>query len=439
MEAMEQKILEEVETLKKAIFRRERTVLIALSAERITRIIEEYGVWLSMDSVRRAWNTVTSIKDEVPDTFVRLKQAVRTLPTLRGVALEETHTISAAEMSEPETVSEASGEAPMWSSSEKDEDVEGAMEITDKEVDRTSETLLEEKLHVPTPEDVRDFFREEVSYPSEEEGDTDRLGRDSETRMKEKQSRPMTERTQMRPRTLSQVPSEGTTAQERMRLTPSILRYKIGLDDIQRRMHVKILHEDKLRLERILREKLQEPDLLQLLRSGGPERNAYFLLPRLSRFSVNGKVMFCTIENLIALFPDQFSDIAYIEQYRDALCFVKDTPKLTWTITRGEVLEETTNRAYEEEETALREYALGHHISGTKTGILRRTLVEAIFDILVMQMTVKDKILSTSIERTSTSLAVGNHFCVNYGSEGIRLGEAETSFKHRALGVCPSW
>ena len=56
-----------------------------------------------------------------------------------------------------------------------------------------------------------------------------------------------------------------------------------------------------------------------------------------------------------------------------------------------------------------------------------------------LSMILNSLIFGGMSDAASTSLAADNYICVNYGSEGIRLGEAEGRQKHSALGVCPSW
>ena len=177
----------------------------------------------------------------------------------------------------------------------------------------------------------------------------------------------------------------------------SAFKYKLGLGDMLRAMEVKIVRQDRLWLYRKLRQKLQEPDLVNLIQniSTSEEKDQYLLLARLSRFVVGDRIVACTAENLIQVFPDMFAQIKEIEKYENMPFFIKDTPQLEWAIVTVEALEESKNLSFSAQNVFLKKYAERNR--STESRVRRRTFVEAIFDAIALSVTTDKNILSKMI------------------------------------------
>ena len=105
-----------------------------------------------------------------------------------------------------------------------------------------------------------------------------------------------------------------------------------------------------------------------------------------------------------------------------------------WDIVRKEVLKETLNVTYEEQERYLAEYAKKFSVA-----VRRRSAVEAVYDTLVVWLCHDQRLLERSWDWSSTRTVDGGYLNVGgFGKNGLQIFSYSRAVRHGALGVCPA-
>ena len=123
--------------------------------------------------------------------------------------------------------------------------------------------------------------------------------------------------------------------------------------------------------------------------------------------------------------------------YNDEDFATKTTPKLGWGLVTKEVLAESKNKNWDEQQEVLEKWASDNGID-PKT-IHRRTPVEVAFDTITYYGANQDSLLESSYDWTSVRSSDGKFVFVGYfDSGGLRVSSAARGNRYSALGVCPA-
>ena len=68
------------------------------------------------------------------------------------------------------------------------------------------------------------------------------------------------------------------------------IAYQVSLDDIEKRLGIQTIPEDRTRLDRLLAQKMRDPSIRALLEGATEEGVTLALLPRLPRFIREGQL-----------------------------------------------------------------------------------------------------------------------------------------------------
>ncbi|HEX7407187.1 MAG TPA: hypothetical protein VF515_05985 [Candidatus Binatia bacterium] len=106
-----------------------------------------------------------------------------------------------------------------------------------------------------------------------------------------------------------------------------------------------------------------------------------------------------------------------------------------WALVRKDVLEDSCNLSYDEQDTAIRNYAamLGD------AAVRRRTAVEAVYDTLLYFEARKIRLLERSWDWSSSATLDGGYLNVGgFASAGMQVLSYSRAVRHGQLGVCPT-
>jgi hypothetical protein len=107
-----------------------------------------------------------------------------------------------------------------------------------------------------------------------------------------------------------------------------------------------------------------------------------------------------------------------------------DTCTFGWALVRKEILDETRNLAYDEQD----EVVTRHRVD-----VRRRTAVEAVYDTLLHFGARHARLLETTWDWTKSRTVDGGYLNVGgFGSTGLQILSFSRAVRHAALGVCPT-
>lgn len=216
------------------------------------------------------------------------------------------------------------------------------------------------------------------------------------------------------------------------------LTYSVSLEDLERYLDIKIPVEDRLQLDRRYALKTRETTVRTLLHQMQTSGTNYALIPRLSRLVRQGQELRITAASLLRAQPQLFENVQQIiVKYRAESCFVKDSPGVDWAIVACEALPESLGRNFAQQRQIVKQYAQGYQ--ATERRISRRRLVEALYDLIVVQLVHKEGMLSRTVDLTDSKVGRQNLVFINYGANGIRISDISRLESHPQLGTCPSW
>ena len=215
------------------------------------------------------------------------------------------------------------------------------------------------------------------------------------------------------------------------------LTYQVSLEDLEKYLGITVVPDDRAALDKRWKQKLQEPCIKTLLQNAESSRIAYALVPRLPRFVKDGKANLNSVVTLLRSHPQIFENVPQVIKYKAEPFFVKELPRLDWAIVSCEALPETRGKNYSQQRVVVKGYAQKHQT--TEMRVKRRTLVEALFDMVVIQLVIKEKLLINSVELTDSKVGRMNYACINNGDKGIRVGDVSRQQTHAQLGMCASW
>ena len=164
----------------------------------------------------------------------------------------------------------------------------------------------------------------------------------------------------------------------------------------------------------------------------------YALIPRLPRYLKDGKVVQNNFVTILRSFPQLFDNVAQIiNKYKAEPFFVSEAPELDWSIVACEVLPESRNKSFMEQKTMIKQYAQKYRANDMR--IQRRKLIEALYDVVMINTITKENILKETVDLTATNVGRQNFACINFGDKGIRINDISRQQKHQLMGTCPGW
>ena len=216
------------------------------------------------------------------------------------------------------------------------------------------------------------------------------------------------------------------------------ITYSVSLDDLERYLDIKVSSEDRLKLERRMHTKMREPSVKALLNQMENAGMSYAMIPRLPHFFKSGSQMKVTIANLLRNYPHLFGNVQeFIPQFRTQPFFIQETPPLDWALVTSEVLPDSLKKSYAQQKMALKQYA--HQFQANELRVRRRNLVDALYDLIVVQLVLKENLLKETVDLTESKIGRQDLAVINYGENGIRIGHKSRQDTHPQLGVCPCW
>ena len=163
----------------------------------------------------------------------------------------------------------------------------------------------------------------------------------------------------------------------------------------------------------------------------GKEKNA-------KSFSINSVREVFKDEDTLGDPDNKKSDIFYDQDWYDNESFaMQDTPSLGWGLVMKEVLEESRDKNWDEQEEVLKAWAKENNIDPSK--VRRRKPVEIIYDTLLYYGINKESLLENSYDWSGVQSSDGYFVNVGYfDSDGLFVSHDTRGFTYSSLGVCPS-
>ena len=232
---------------------------------------------------------------------------------------------------------------------------------------------------------------------------------------------------------------EGAAAEEsEEELDLDVLAYQVSVEDFEQYLGVTVLPDDKVKLQRRWAQKQRDPLLRNLLGSEKAMKHPYALIPRLPRYLKDGQAVQASFVNMVRTFPQLFDNVAQtINKYKAERFFVAEMPELDWAIVSCEAINESRNKNFMEQKSVIKQYA--QMFKANDRRIQRRKLIEALYDIIIVNAITKENILSKSVDLTATTVGKQNFACINFGDKGIRINDVNRQQRHGQMGFCPSW
>ena len=115
----------------------------------------------------------------------------------------------------------------------------------------------------------------------------------------------------------------------------------------------------------------------------------------------------------------------------------QETPETGWALVLPESPRESLDKSFMEQNQYLRYLAstlrLPSHL------VRRRTLTEALYDMIVGRMVLGQSFQNATLDWTSTGPSKSDFVCIYCSESGIRLRHLPRQTRNQALGLCPNW
>jgi hypothetical protein len=217
----------------------------------------------------------------------------------------------------------------------------------------------------------------------------------------------------------------------------SIFAHTITVDDVAAALDLVIPGPDRILLDQQLRVRLNDR-VVAALREDKTAQKQYILLPRLARARQHtGDMLPLTVKNLAKRYISLFGDIRDLVRYRNNSMMSTEVPELGWAFITMESPKGGLGKNYMEQNQFL------HHLSTSLSLpahlLRRRTMVEAIYDLILGELILGQHLQRGSLDWTASSPAKDDYVCVYYPEEGIRVRDVSRVSHHPSLGVTPNW
>ena len=216
------------------------------------------------------------------------------------------------------------------------------------------------------------------------------------------------------------------------------IAYQVSLDDIEKRLGIQTIPEDRTRLDRLLAQKMRDPSIRALLEGATEEGVTLALLPRLPRFIREGQLFQVNGATLVRSYPQFFENVQQIvlKLHTEAF-FLQQSPDLDWAIVTTEILNDSRQKTYMQQKQALKTHA--QRYQATESRVRRRNMIDVLYDLLVIKLVHGVNMLSDTVDLTESKVGRQNLAFINYGENGIRISDIGRRQTHPQLGVCPNW
>lgn len=144
-----------------------------------------------------------------------------------------------------------------------------------------------------------------------------------------------------------------------------------------------------------------------------------------------------TVKNMAKCYISLFGEIRDLMRYRNDCMMSTEVPEPGWALIMMESPRESLGRNYMEQNQFLR--AMSTSLSLPSHLVRRRTMVKAIYDLIVGGLVLGQHLQRTSLDWTASSPAKNDYVCVYYPDEGIRVRDLSRVTHHPSLGVTPNW
>jgi len=224
---------------------------------------------------------------------------------------------------------------------------------------------------------------------------------------------------------------------EEKKLNLDALAFQVSVEDLRTHMGITLVREDHVKLMRRWEQKSRDNSIRLLLDDPKATQHPYALIPRITRFIKDGQMIQVNVLNLVRHFFQLFENVPQVVQLKSEPFFVTEVPTLEWAIVACEALPDTLNKTVLEQRTIFGQYI--QKFLSNERRVRRRVLVEALYDIIVLNMVLKEPILRKTVDLTETRRGRQQQMCVNFGAKGIRISSIARDQRHQQMGMCPSW
>ncbi len=216
------------------------------------------------------------------------------------------------------------------------------------------------------------------------------------------------------------------------------LTHIITVDRLEKMLGVQVIPEDRQWLERQFTKKLHEAPIRSLLDRAEEQNLSLVMIPRVNRLIRDGQLLKITGANMLRTNPQFFENVQQVAlSLRAEPHFLQESPKIAWAITTTEVLPSSRNTSYIQQKQSLKQHAQSHQTNEAR--VRRRTLIEALYDLIVTKVVTGTELLSATADLTESSMGRQNMVFINFGENGIRISDIGRQQTHSQLGVCPNW
>lgn len=224
---------------------------------------------------------------------------------------------------------------------------------------------------------------------------------------------------------------------EEKKLNLDALAFQVTVEDLRTHMGITLVLEDHVKLIRRWEQKSRDNSIRLLLDDPKATQHPYALIPRITQFIKDGQLVQVNVLNLVRHFFQLFQNVPQVVQLKTEPFFVTEVPTLEWAVVACEALPDTLNMTVLEQRTTFGQYI--QKFMSNEGLVRRRMLVEALYDIIVLNMVFKEPILRKTVDLTETRRGRQQQMCVNYGAKGIRISSIGRDQRHQQMGMCPSW
>lgn len=211
------------------------------------------------------------------------------------------------------------------------------------------------------------------------------------------------------------------------------MAHKIRPADLKSRMQLSLPSQDQVQLDFKLQKKMSGR-LVDALREHA-ERHSLLLIPRVTQFVHQGTLYPCTVKVLTTLFRSLLANLQDWAPYKTCN-FMDETPEAGWAFVAPEALPGTLGHNYFDQQQLLRQRA--DELGVIPRMVRRRTLVEALYDLIAAQLVLGLKLNQQTLDATSSGPTASDFVCIYFSAEGIRVKDLPRTTSHPALGVSPS-
>lgn len=209
----------------------------------------------------------------------------------------------------------------------------------------------------------------------------------------------------------------------------------LGIMEIEKFTGRKFSEKEKKQIANMWTEKIKEQNLaredLERLKKEG-----FMIVLRTSTLIHEGRELMATIENLRKKFKGLFHNLSWYNNEKFATD-MQNAVRMSWAIVKKEILDESRNKNWDEQEKVLQRWAREHKVDSKF--VTRRTPAEAAYDIPAYYHARNKHILEKDWDWTGVQSSDGYFTLIGkFGSNGLGVSYVVRGYSSSYLGVCPS-